>query len=281
MGTFSVTLLLVAAICWTGVTSSPALGPIVSADAPKGRVVAGDLASIGQFPYAVGLITHTTSIFTGRCAGSLVSANFILTAASCVQTATSAFAYLGGLRIDDQSEPGRERLLVERFILHSSFVEGGESFDVALGQLPRSVAFNDRIRPIRLPNRRQVQATFSGQLGTVFGWGRFGSGINNSDVLRFGRAEIITNLACRVNLPTNSIADAHVCTDGTLTSPCSGDNGAPLTIMDADGITTQVGVFSFNSVLGCEAGRAAVYTRLSAYLDWIGANSDVIIRDDF
>nr|XP_040227156.2 collagenase-like [Anopheles coluzzii] len=271
-------LVLVAAVCATEVVG---IRPALRQDAPRGRVVGGALATAGQFPYAVGLVTHTGVIFTGRCAGSLISANYVLTAASCVQSATSAFAYLGGLRVDDQPEQGRERLLIERFILHTSFVEGGENFDVALGRLPRSVSFTDRIRPIRLPNRRQVQATFAGQQGTVFGWGRFGSGISNSAELRFGRAEIITNLACRVSLPTNTIGDAHMCTDGSVSSPCAGDNGAPLTIVDADGITTQVGVFSFNSVLGCDAGRAAVYTRLSAYLDWIGANSDVTIRDNF
>uniref|UniRef100_A0A2C9GW52 Peptidase S1 domain-containing protein n=1 Tax=Anopheles farauti TaxID=69004 RepID=A0A2C9GW52_9DIPT len=266
--------LLVALCCAGAVSGSPAI-------APEARVVGGQLAAVGQFPYSVGLVTHTTSIFTGRCAASLISANYILTAASCVQSATSAFAYIGGLRMDDTPEAGRERLLVEQFILHSSFFEGAESFDVALGRLPRSVSFTDRIRPIRLPNRRQVEASFAGQLGTVFGWGRFGSGISNSAELRFGRAEVISNLACRVNLPTNTILDSHMCTDGTVSSPCAGDNGAPLTIVDADGITTQIGVFSFNSILGCDTGRAAVYTRLSAYLDWIGANSDVIIRDNF
>ncbi|XP_058065999.1 collagenase-like [Anopheles bellator] len=269
--------LLIGAILW-----------IVGCDAvaslpghPNERVVGGDLATVGQFPYAVGLITHSTSIFTGRCAGSLVSSNYVLTAASCVQSATSAFAYIGGLRMDDQPQQGQERLLIERFILHSSFVDGGDSFDVALGQLPRSVASTDRIRPIRLPNMRQVQATFAGQQGTVFGWGRFGSGISNSAELRFGRAEVLTNLACRINLPTNTILDVHMCTDGAASSPCAGDNGAPLTIVDADGITTQIGVFSFNSILGCDAGRAAVYTRLSAYLGWIGENSDVVIREDY
>uniref|UniRef100_A0A2C9GVB3 Peptidase S1 domain-containing protein n=1 Tax=Anopheles dirus TaxID=7168 RepID=A0A2C9GVB3_9DIPT len=278
MQKFSVSVLpLLAAICWAGaVSSNAAIVP-----APEARVVGGQLAAVGQFPYAVGLVTHTASIFTGRCAASLISANYILTAASCVQSATSAFAYIGGLRMDDASEPGRERLLVERFILHASFVEGGESFDVALGRLPRAVSFNDRVRPIRLPNLRQVEASFAGQLGTVFGWGRFGSGISNSVELRFGRAEVMSNLACRLNLPTNTVLDTHMCTDGTLSSPCAGDNGAPLTIVDSDGITTQIGVFSFNSVLGCDAGRAAVYTRLSAYLHWIGANSDVIIRDNF
>uniref|UniRef100_A0A182JLM5 Uncharacterized protein n=1 Tax=Anopheles atroparvus TaxID=41427 RepID=A0A182JLM5_ANOAO len=270
-------VLWIAAIGLVGVVSG---GPVE--EQRNGRVVGGALAATGQFPYAVGLVTHTTSvIFTGRCAGSLVSANYVLTAASCVQSATSAFAYIGGLRMDDQPEAGRERLLIERFVLHSSFVDGGENFDVALGRLPRSVTFSDRIRPIRLPNRRQVQATFAGQLGTVFGWGRFGSGISNSVELRFARAAVLTNLACRVNLPTNTITDAHMCTDGALGGPCPGDNGAPLTIVDADGITTQIGVFSFNSILGCESDRAAVYTRMSSYLDWIGLNSDVVIRDDF
>ncbi|XP_058122978.1 collagenase-like [Anopheles ziemanni] len=267
-------------ICLLGAGSSVFGSPVE--EHRNGRVVGGELATVGQFPYAVGLVTHGSSIlFNGRCAASLISANYILTAASCVQSATSAFAYIGGLRMDDASEPGRERLLVERFVLHSSFVDGGENFDVALARLPRSVTFSDRIRPIRLPNKRQVQATFAGQLGTVFGWGRFGSGISNSAELRFARAPVLTNLACRLNLPTNTISDAHMCTDGALGGPCPGDNGAPLTIVDADGVTTQIGVFSFNSILGCESDRAAVYTRMSSYLDWIGQNSDVVIREDF
>uniref|UniRef100_A0A182YD47 Peptidase S1 domain-containing protein n=1 Tax=Anopheles stephensi TaxID=30069 RepID=A0A182YD47_ANOST len=78
----SANFILTAARCVAG----PAIAPSVLAeDAPKGRVVGGDLAAVGQFPYSVGLITHSTSIFTGRCAGSLISANYVLTAASCVQ----------------------------------------------------------------------------------------------------------------------------------------------------------------------------------------------------
>jgi hypothetical protein len=54
-----------------------------------------------------------------------------------------------------------------------------------------------------------------------------------------------------------------------------------MTIQDADQITTQIGIASFHSILGCTAGAAGGFTRLTAYLEWIGANSDVIIRDGF
>lgn len=198
----------------------------------------------------------------------------------------SAVAVLGGLTLSDPIEPGQVRLTVTQFVVHNGFMEGTDDFDVALAVLPIPVSFTNNIRPVRLPNRRQVDAAFNGQQGTFMGWGRFGSGNTNSPVLRFGRSTIMTNIACRLNLPTNTVLDTNICTEGLneqagLGAPCAGETGAPLTIVDADGITTQVGVFSFNSVLGCESGRAAVFTRMSAYLTWIGENSDVEIRDGF
>uniref|UniRef100_A0A182QV72 Peptidase S1 domain-containing protein n=1 Tax=Anopheles farauti TaxID=69004 RepID=A0A182QV72_9DIPT len=245
------------------------------------RVVGGNVATLGQFPYAVGLITRINILLTGQCAGSLVSANFILTAGRCVSGIQSAVAVLGGLRINDASEPGQVRITVTDFIVHPEYESQPDIFDVALVRLPLPVPFSDRVRPVRLPNLRQVEATFNGQQATYLGWGRFGEGTTNSEELRFGRAQVISTLACRINLPTNTIVDEHVCTDGADSSPCQGEFGAPLTVVDADGITTQIGVFSFISILGCESGRAAVHTRMSSYLTWIGANSDVEIRDNF
>ncbi|XP_053674813.1 collagenase-like [Anopheles nili] len=254
----------------------------VTAFAPRDkRVVGGDLATVGQFPYTVGLITRINILLTGQCAGSLVSANFILTAGRCISGIQSAVAVLGGLRIEDASEPGQLRVTVTDFIVHPQYEEEPDIFDVGLVRLPLPVPFSDRVRPVRLPNLRQVEATFVGQQATVTGWGRFGEGTTTSQDLRFGRSQVISTLACRINLPTNTILDEHVCTDGANSSPCQGEFGAPLTIVDADGITTQIGVFSFISILGCESGRAAVHTRMSSYLTWIGQNSDVEIRDNF
>lgn len=48
------------------------------------RVVGGSTAELGQFPYAVGLITRINILLSSQCAGSLLSSRFVLTSASCV-----------------------------------------------------------------------------------------------------------------------------------------------------------------------------------------------------
>ncbi|EDS32271.1 chymotrypsin BI [Culex quinquefasciatus] len=244
------------------------------------RIYNGQAASPGQFPYAVGIAPITPITARQVCGGSLVSANFVLTAGRCVHNIERVNVVLGALRIFEETEPTRLQMESNQFVIHSGFEQEPEIFDVALVRLPQAAPIGGNIGIIRLPNRRQVEATFVGQQGTVIGWGTSGTGTTFADQLQFARSQVISQLACRLSLPATTILDEHVCTEGS-SSPCAGDYGGPLTITDIDGITTQIGVFSFNSVVGCAQGRAAVYTRMSSYLNWIGQNSDVVIRDDF
>lgn len=46
-----------------------------------------------------------------------------------------------------------------------------------------------------------------------------------------------------------------------------------MTIVEVDGITTQVGIVSWGSILGCGSSHT-VNTRVSEYLDWIAENTD-------
>ncbi|XP_001662700.2 collagenase [Aedes aegypti] len=258
------------------------MGPAVSLADPLGRIHNGEVAALGQFPYAAAIIPAVP--VTGRpvCGGSLISPRFVLTAGRCVHGINRAYVVLGAVHVFDERDSTRLQLDVAEFIIHSGFESEPEVFDVALARLPMNVPIGSaNIDVVRLPNRRQVEATFVGQQATVFGWGSTGPGSVFTDELRFSRAQVISQLSCSINLPTNSILNEHVCVDGASNSPCAGDYGGPLTITDVDGRTTQIGVFSFTSVLGCTLGRPAVYTRMSSYLDWIGQNSDVVIRDDF
>lgn len=50
---------------------------------PSGRIVGGVEADRHQFPYQVGLVTHLAT-GNGFCGGSLVSKNYVLTAAHCI-----------------------------------------------------------------------------------------------------------------------------------------------------------------------------------------------------
>lgn len=157
------------------------------------------------------------------------------------------------------------------------------SFDIGLIRFPNSVTFSDVLAPVRLPTLRQYGVSFAGQEGTSIGWGETSnSDITISNDLRFGRATIITNFSCRLSWPA-SLDDEHVCISNDLGvgTPCNGDNGGSLTVLDADGITTQIGLYTIGSIFGCENSRPSIFLRTTPFLIWIGQNSNVIIRESW
>lgn len=91
----------------------------------------------------------------------------------------------------------------------------------------------------------------------------------------------MTNLACRTRFP-NQVNDDHVCADGgTGGGPCTGDMGGPLSIVEADGRTTQIGVVSFGLGLCCELNWPSVYLRVTSFVDWIDTNTDGTINENW
>lgn len=171
---------------------------------------------------------------------------------------------------------------VSNFIIHEEWTPELIRNDVAMIRLPEAIEFSDIIQPVRLPNLRQADATFANELGTITGWGRFSDELPQiSPILRTVDAPIMTNAACNVRF-FGIIQPSNICTNGNGgVGACSGDSGGPLTVTDADGVTTQTGVVSFGLALGCERGWPSAFARTSSYLLWIGANSDVIIREDW
>lgn len=130
---------------------------------------------------------------------------------------------------------------------------------------------------------RQLMSPFTGQLATVSGWGALYH--NAPEVLplhqlRRVRLPVINNVNCAIRFP-GWITENQICVATEEGSPCHGDQGGPLTVADPDGRTTLIGLFAYNSVLGCNSGWPAVFTRITPYLFWIQENSDVIISPDF
>lgn len=52
---------------------------------PGGRITGGMEAARHQFPYMVGVVTHLAS-GNGFCGGSLISQNYVMTAAHCLDS---------------------------------------------------------------------------------------------------------------------------------------------------------------------------------------------------
>uniref|UniRef100_A0A182NIQ9 Peptidase S1 domain-containing protein n=1 Tax=Anopheles dirus TaxID=7168 RepID=A0A182NIQ9_9DIPT len=231
-----------------------------------------------EIPYAAGLMIQQP-IGNRWCGGSLVSLNYVLTAASCFSNPGATTVLLGASNMTNVEDI----VMASEIIVHQAFAPGQNLHDIALVRLSRPAILSNYIRLARLPNWRQADSQFVGQLATVAGWGALGQ--NAPEILPLNNLHrvdgaVVTNTACNLQY-LGGISDSHVCVSTTNGSPCQGDHGGPLTVQDADGGQTVIGVFSFVSVLGCDLDRPAVYTRLTMYLPWIEANSDVTIRIDF
>ncbi|XP_049293909.1 collagenase-like [Anopheles funestus] len=242
------------------------------------RIRGGVPVEPGEIPYAAGLMIQQP-IGNRWCGGTLVSVNYVLTAANCFTNPGATTVLLGASNMTNVEDI----VMASDVIVHQAFVPNQNLNDIALVRLSRPANISNYIRLARLPNWRQADSLFLNQLATVSGWGALGQ--NSPEILPLNNlhrvnGSVISNTACSLQF-LGGIAESHVCVSTNNGSPCQGDQGGPLTVEDADGSQTVIGVFAFISVLGCELDRPAVYTRLTPYLAWIEANSDVVIRNDF
>ena len=128
------------------------------------RILNGDVAAATDFPYMAGVMLHFD---TGNswCGGSLISRNFVLTAANCVHLVPSASVLLGASNMNNIGELIR----VATIRVHPEYSFDDSLNDIATLELSRPADLSATINLVRLPNRRQVQSTFESQLAAVLG----------------------------------------------------------------------------------------------------------------
>ncbi|XP_052894421.1 brachyurin-like [Anopheles moucheti] len=247
------------------------------------RITNGQEAKPGQFPYQTALLIDFSG-GTALCGGSVLTRNFILTAAHCVVEQASTLA-LGGVaimgvhnRTVQEDSQQRIRFTSSGIQRHPMYVSTTLRHDIAIVRLDSSMSFTDRIQPIRLPARSDGRL-YGGYIGTVSGFGRTSdSSWAISAVLRYTTNGIMTNAECVKRWNYDTISNQNLCMWGTGgRSSCNGDSGGPLAIQDG-GPQLQIGVVSFVSASGCAVGKPSVYTRVSSYVDWIEAHSDYVGR---
>lgn len=96
---------------------------------------------ITKFPGQVALVLSRNNRL-GYCGGSLISNQWVLTAAHCVDDVSTGTAILGAHRIRNGSEPGQLRFTVNQFFPHPGWNGLRLSDDVGLVRLPSPVQFN-------------------------------------------------------------------------------------------------------------------------------------------
>ncbi|XP_067095248.1 chymotrypsin-like elastase family member 2A, partial [Osmerus mordax] len=232
------------------------------------RVVGGVDVREHSWPWQVSL-QYDLSGFHHSCGATLLSEEWIMTAAHCITSGRIYKVYLGKHSLKDE-EAGSEFISVAKVIYHPKWDSSRGINDLAMLKLRTPVTFSDSIKPACLPKFEQILPHDTPCY--VTGWGRLSTNGDNTDILQQALLPIVEHATCKKNdWWSFMVTDKMVCAGGDgERSGCFGDSGGPLNCQNPDGSWTVHGVFSFGSGQGCNIfKKPSVYTRTSAYVDWI------------
>lgn len=238
------------------------VGPgVQGAEVP--RIIGGQFASPGQFPYQVSLQLK------GRhhCGGSLISDTVIVTAAHCTmgQNPSQMKAVVG---TNDLGAANGQAFGISQLIIHPQYNPQSQDFDMSLIRLSTPVKLGGAIQTIQLADADANYAADT--LATISGFGAINQNLQLPNRLKFAQVQLWGRDFCNAqNIP--GLTDRMVCAghpSGQVSS-CQGDSGGPLTV---DG--KLFGVVSWG--FGCGAkGRPAMYTYVGALRSWIKQTANV------
>jgi len=243
-------------------------GPVVCGQPVRSsRIVRGNDTIPGAYPWAVG-IQFLDKLY---CGGSLISSQFIITAAHCVKGINpDRIRLILGDHDRRRDEAHQQQRLIERVFIHPNFVKKTFNNDIALVKMRSEVEFSDFIRPVCLPS---WDRSYNGQNTIVVGWGKLSEGGLPANILQEVSVPIIPQKKCRhnTNYRTSEITENMFCAgfDRGKIDACQGDSGGPAVWKgEGEHFFTQIGIVSWGQ--GCaRGGYPGVYTRIGRYLEWI------------
>nr|XP_046237784.1 prothrombin [Scatophagus argus] len=261
------------------------------------RIVGGDNAEVASAPWQVMLYKRSPQELL--CGASLVSDQWILTAAHCILYPpwNKNFTYNDiivrlGKHNRAKFERGTEKIVaIDEIIVHPKYNwKENLNRDIALLHMRRPITFTDEIHPVCLPDRRVAQMLMSeGYKGRVTGWGNLKETWNPSarnlpSVLQQIHLPIVDQDTCRsstsVKVTDNMFCAGYRPEDSQRGDACEGDSGGPFVMKyPAENRWYQMGIVSWGE--GCDRdGKYGFYTHLFRMSRWMRKVIDKSATDD-
>ncbi|KAM7402429.1 hypothetical protein PAMP_017671 [Pampus punctatissimus] len=233
------------------------------------RVVGGEVASPNSWPWQISLQYRYGSSYYHTCGGTLIDRRWVMTAAHCVDSERTWRVVLG--EHDLNSYSGSEQILeVTDVYIHPKWDSGRVSagYDIAMLQLSAEATLNSKVQLGSLPPSGQILP--NNNFCYITGWGRTSTGGSLSAQLKQAYLPVVDHEICTSpDWWGSTVKNSMVCAGGGAEAGCNGDSGGPLNCL-VDGKYYVHGIASFVSGYGCNTfQKPTVFTRVSAYIDWI------------
>ncbi|KAG6923450.1 protease, serine 27, partial [Chelydra serpentina] len=236
----------------------------------------GHDAQEGRWPWQVSVQKYDVQKrdYYHVCGGSLVSAQWVVSAAHCFDRSLAESAYRMNLGEYQLANPAPTRISspVSHIVRHPDYNQSSFFADIALVQLTERVTFTDTIRRVSLLG---LSTQFpAGEKCWVTGWGDTGSGCKDAlpppRTLQEVQVSLVDVSTCREQFGEQRhwIQDDMLCAGsmGDCTGPCKYDSGGPL-VCSRNGSFVLTGIISWGR--NSSPPTPEVYVRVPVYVNWI------------
>lgn len=245
------------------------------------HILGGTPVELGEYPHMVAIgLTDTDGAVEYNCGGTLISKSYVLTAAHCLVTRQIPVTVRMGVVnfTDTEQMKAVVEIKIKKVHLHPDYTSANVYNDVGLLELEEEVTYTNNVFPTCLYTDSKDPPANS--VLYVTGWGVINRSTRvKSDVLLKARQTIVDNLKCNESYVDNGltrrnrdgIIASQMCAHdpGLTKDACQGDSGGPLNLVVDEALNKYRVVGVISAGFSCGSATPGLYTRVSAFLDWI------------